>query len=479
MTDSESILKQIDRYESELQLPKMASALIGLVALACGAAIGWLLALVRVRSPLDQAARESALRAAAAAADANAVRVELEARKLEADQVRLRLRETEAALATATTREAVTHQRLEEEHRMLAEIECKFAETFKGLAADALKSSNESFLILAGERLDSARKQAAADLDARRLAIENIVAPARDSLSKLDVELRRMEENRRGTHDVLTMQLQSLTSQTNRLVDALKTPTVRGRWGEIQLKRVVEIAGMVERCDFFEQAGVTTADGRLRPDMRIQLPGAKCVVVDAKVPLRGYMEALDAANETERTARLRDHARQIRNHVEQLSSKSYWDAFDQAPEFVVLFLPGEMFFSAALQEDPSLIEDAANRKVILATPTTLIALLKAVAYGWRQEQLAENAGRISELGRQLHERLAVMTEHFGKVGRSLHNAVDDFNRAVGSFEGRVLPAARRFRELAVAGKQEITILEPIDGVPRILSAASVENGNGK
>jgi DNA recombination protein RmuC len=457
----------------------ITSALIGLIALAGGAAIGWLMALVRLRSSTDRSAREAALSAAAATADANAVRAELEARKLEADQIRLRLREAETALATAITREAVTGQRLDEEHRMLAELERKFAETFKALAADALRSSNESFLTLAGERLDSARKQAVADLDARRLAIENIIEPARDSLLKLDLELRRMEENRCGAHDVLTTQLQSLTSQTNRLVDALKTPTVRGRWGEIQLKRVVEIAGMVERCDFFEQAAVITAEGRLRPDMRIQLPGAKCVVVDAKVPLRGYMEALDAANESERNARLRDHARQIRNHVEQLSSKSYWDAFDQAPEFVVLFLPGEMFFSAALQEDPALIEDAANRKVILATPTTLIALLKAVAYGWRQEQLAENAGRISELGRQLHERLATMTDHFGKVGRSLRSAVDDFNRAVGSFEGRVLPAARRFRELAVAGKQEIAILEPIDGVPRDLSATSTENGNGK
>ena len=457
----------------------MISGLIGLVALACGGAIGWLLAVVRIRSSLDQTVREAALSAAAASADAKAVRSELEARKLEADQARLHLREAEAALAAVTSREAVTRQRLDEEHRMLAEIELKFAETFKALAADALKSSNESFLTLAGERLNSAHKQAINDLDARRIAIENIVAPARDSLVKLDVELRRMEENRRGAHDVLTTQLQSLASQTNRLVDALKTPNVRGRWGEIQLKRVVEIAGMVERCDFFEQAGVTTADGRLRPDMRIQLPGGKCVVVDAKVPLRGYMEALDAANEAERTARLRDHARQIRSHVEQLSSKSYWDAFEQAPEFVVLFLPGEMFFSAALQEDPALIEDAASRKVILATPTTLIALLKAVAYGWRQEQLAENAGRISELGRQLHERLATMTDHFGKVGRSLHNAVDDFNRAVGSFEGRVLPAARRFRELAVGGKQEIAILEPVDGVPRDLSTASTENGIGK
>ena len=457
----------------------MISGLIGLFALACGGAIGWLLAVVRIRSSLDQTVREAALSAAAASADAKAVRSELEARKLEADQARLHLREAEAALAAVTSREAVTRQRLDEEHRMLAEIELKFAETFKALAADALKSSNESFLTLASERLNSAHKQAINDLDARRIAIENIVAPARDSLVKLDVELRRMEENRRGAHDVLTTQLQSLASQTNRLVDALKTPNVRGRWGEIQLKRVVEIAGMVERCDFFEQAGVTTADGRLRPDMRIQLPGGKCVVVDAKVPLRGYMEALDAVNEAERTARLRDHARQIRSHVEQLSSKSYWDAFEQAPEFVVLFLPGEMFFSAALQEDPALIEDAASRKVILATPTTLIALLKAVAYGWRQEQLAENAGRISELGRQLHERLATMTDHFGKVGRSLHNAVDDFNRAVGSFEGRVLPAARRFRELAVGGKQEISILEPIDGVPRDLSTASTENGIGK
>jgi DNA recombination protein RmuC len=453
--------------------------LIGPVGLAIGGVIGWLLAASRLRP--EQAVHEADLRAAAASAEAGTLRLELDARKQEAEQVRTRLLEAEAVAAAAGARELEVRQRLEEQRKLLEQAELTFAQTFKSLAADALKSNNESFLTLAGERLDSVHKQAAADLDARRLAIENVVAPAKASLVKLDEELRRMEENRRGANDVLTSQLKSLTSQTNRLVDALKTPTVRGRWGEIQLKRVVEIAGMVERCDFFEQAGVTTTDGRLRPDMRIQLPGRKCVVVDAKVPLQGYMDALDADGEAARISKLRDHARQIRSHVEQLSAKAYWDALGQTPEFVVLFLPGEMFFSAALQEDPALIEDAANSKVILATPTTLIALLKAVAYGWRQEQLAENAGRISELGRQLHERLATMTEHFSKVGRSLRGAVDDFNKAVGSFERRVLPSARRFRELAVGGKQEIAVLEPIDGVPRDLSSVLITetiNGNG-
>ena len=456
--------------------------LIGIGGLAIGGAIGWLVAVIRLRP--DQAVHEAEVHAATATAEAIAIRLELDARKQEAEQARSRLREAEAAAASAGARELEVRQRLEEQCKLMEQAELKFVQTFKSLAADALKSNNESFLTLAGERFDSVHKQATAELDARRLAIENVVAPARASLVKLDEELRRMEENRRGANDVLASQLQSLTSQTNRLVDALKTPTVRGRWGEIQLKRVVEIAGMVDRCDFFEQAGVTTADGRLRPDMRIQLPGGKCVVVDAKVPLQGYMEALDADGEPARICKLRDHARQIRSHVEQLSGKAYWDALGQTPEFVVLFLPGEMFFSAALQEDPALIEDAANSKVILATPTTLIALLKAVAYGWRQEQLAENASRISDLGRQLHERLATMTEHFGKVGRSLRSAVDDFNKAVGSFEGRVLPSARRFRDLAVGGKQEIGILEPIDGVPRELSALLINetvngNGNGK
>ncbi|MGH7880221.1 MAG: DNA recombination protein RmuC, partial [Candidatus Binataceae bacterium] len=358
------------------------------------------------------------------------------------------------------------HRRFDEQRQVLGEAERKFADAFRALAADALKASSESFLTLAAERFGSIQQQSAADLDARRGAIDRIVEPVKESLASLDREIRRIENERRGATDVLTDQLRSLSSQTNRLVDALKTPTVRGRWGEIQLRRVVEIAGMVEHCDFHEQAQFATEDGRLRPDMTVRLPGGKNVVVDAKAPLQAYMEAIEADGEAERIAKLRDHARQIRNHIEQLKGKAYWDALDHAPEFVVLFLPGEMFFSAALQQDATLIEDAAEARVILATPTTLIALLKAVGYGWRQAHLAENAERISRLGQEIHDRLAIMRDHFARIGGSLGVAVRSFNEAVGSFQSRVMPTARRFRELGVSGKQELRDLETVDTIPR-------------
>ena len=448
-----------------------------LAAVVVGGVIGWLMAANRARAWYDGVVLDAETRAAGAAAELSAVRGELETRKREGEHLSVALREAQGETSAAAARAAEMQKRFEEQERILDDAQCKLSDTFKSLASDILKTSSESFLTLAGERFDSIQKQSASDLDARQKAIESVVAPARDSLARLDQELRKIETERRGANDVLTDQLRSLSSQTNRLVDALKTPTVRGRWGEIQLRRVVEIAGMVEHCDFREQAELTTEEARLRPDMTIRLPAGKSVVVDAKVPLQAYMEALDAETEAERVGKLRDHARQVRNHIDQLSSKSYWEALERAPEFVVLFLPGEMFFSAALQQDGALIEDAAIRRVILATPTTLIALLKAVAYGWRQEQLAENAERISEIGRQLHERLVTMTESLGALGRSLRTLVECFNRAVGSLESRVLPAARRFRELGVAGKQEIRELEPVDNAPRELAPPVPANGN--
>lgn len=448
-----------------------------LVGVLVGGAIGWLAAASRARAWRDAMVLGAETRAAAAVAELSAVRAELETRKREGEHLSVALREAEGERSAAAARLVEMQRRFEEQQRILDAAQQRLSDTFKSLASDILKASSESFLTLAGERFDSIQKQSASDLDARQKAIEGIVAPARDSLARLDLELRKIETERRGANEVLTDQLRSLSSQTNRLVDALKTPTVRGRWGEIQLRRVVEIAGMVEHCDFREQAEVTIEEARLRPDMTIRLPGGKSVAVDAKVPLQAYMEALDAETEAERAAKLRDHARQIRNHIDQLSSKSYWEALERTPEFVVLFLPGEMFFSAALQQDGTLIEDAAIRRVILATPTTLIALLKAVAYGWRQEQLAENAEHISEIGRQLHERLATMTESLGALGRSLRTSVECFNRAVGSLESRVLPAARRFRELGVAGKQAIRELEPVDSAPRELAPPVPANGN--
>lgn len=445
--------------------------------LILGLGLGWILGTFNERRTAQQQISEAHERAARAESTVEELRRQAAQSQSDASTLRNDLSQATSRAVAAETRVDELERNLKQQMELLADAERRLSDTFKSLAADILKSSSESFLTLATERLDSVRTQATADLEARQQAIEALVAPARESLSRLDQELQNIERNRREAQGALGEQLKSLSLQTNRLVDALKSPSVRGRWGEVQLRRVVEIAGMVEHCDFYEQTGAVTESGRLRPDMIVNLPGGKTVVVDAKVPLQAYMEALDAVSETERAAKLRDHARQIRNHIDQLSAKAYWEAFDRTPEFVVLFLPGEMFFSAALQQDPGLIEDAANRKVILATPTTLIALLKAVSYGWRQEQIAENAVKISRLAQELHDRIAVMNEHLAHLGSSLNVAVRAFNDTVGSFQSRVLPATRRFKEMGAAGKREIVEIAPIDHSPRELSQFAPDNGN--
>jgi DNA recombination protein RmuC len=386
----------------------------------------------------------------------------------ELEQLRRQLGETESQRQAHEARLAQMRSNIEEQRALLSQAQDALSAAFKSLAADALKGSNEEFLKLAGERMDTIHKQAASDLERRQRSIEEVVAPMRASLDRLDREIHRLDEDRRGAQGQLTQLLETLTSKTERLADALSRPAVRGRWGEIQLRNVVEIAGMANHCDFLEQTGVASADGRLRPDMKINLPAGRTIVVDSKVPLQAYLEALDMTDNEQRAARLSDHARQVRAHIDQLSSKAYWELFDSAPEFVVLFLPGEMLFSAALQFDPTLIEEGAKRKVILATPTTLIALLKAVAYGWRHEQIAQNARRISELGQELHERLATMAEHMASLGNTLNQSVAQYNRAVGSLEQRVMSAARRFKELGAESKKEIKQLEQVDNVARPL-----------
>ena len=361
------------------------------------------------------------------------------------------------------------------------DAETRLRDAFQALSAEALKTNNQAFLDLAETRLRDARTEATADIDARKKAIEQLLAPMTKTLEQVDREIKESERRRLESGAALMQRIasldttgQDLRSQTARLVDALKRPGVRGRWGELQLKRVVELAGMIEHCDFEEQPTITDAgdgDRRMRPDVIVRMPGGKHVVIDAKAPLDAYLRALEAPDEPSRLALLADHAKQVRTHLSQLAAKGYASHVHPSPDFVVMFLPGEMFFSAALEQDPTLIEFGVQQHVVPASPTTLIALLRAVAYGWQQQAMEENARTISELGRGLYESIRVLGGHFESLGARLKSSLDAYNQAVGSLEGNVLVKARRFKELKAAnGGEEIKALEPIDRVPRMLQA---------
>ncbi len=388
------------------------------------------------------------------------------------------LRETIAAL---DSRMAAERQAADEKLALLDQAANALREAFKALSSDALKSNNQAFLELAKATLDNYQNQAKGDLEQRQQAVANLVAPIQESLSKFDEQVRQLEQTRSQAYGSITEQVQSLIStqdklqkETGRLVTALRAPSVRGRWGEIQLRRVVEIAGMLPYCDFDEQRSVATEEGRLRPDLVVHLPGDKNVVVDAKAPLQAYLNAQEAQEEDTRRACLLDHARQTRDHMAKLGSKAYWDHLRPTPEFVIMFLPGEAFFSAALEQDPGLIEQGVNQRVIPASPTTLISLLKAIAYGWRQEKIAESAQQISDLGKQLYERLCTMSGHFEVVGSSLDRAVENYNKAVASLESRVLISARKLADTGTSVKEEIPELSPVEKTTRALQAPELK-----
>jgi len=412
----------------------------------------------------------------AGAADRARLEAELEAARRDVAQLRedasRREQDLEARrgeIAALGEQRAELRERLDQERRqaeeklkLLEQARSQLSDAFKGLSADALKSNNQQFLELARSTLEKFQQGARDDLGARQKAIEQLTRPIRERLDRFDTKLGDLEKSRVGAYRALEEQVRSLVNEhiprlhdeTAKLVKALRQPAARGRWGEVQLRRVVEMAGMTEHCDFSEQVSASGENGRLRPDLIVHLPGDRRIVVDAKAPVEAYLEAVEAGDEDARNRALVRHARQVREHIGKLGSKRYFEQFDPAPEFAVLFVPGEAFFSAALAQEPGLIEYGAEQRVIPASPTTLIALLKAVAYGWRQEALARNARDVAALGKELYDRLGTLIGHWNTVGQRLNQAVDAYDKSVGTLESRVLVSARRFQELKIGAAED-------------------------
>jgi DNA recombination protein RmuC len=411
-----------------------------LAALCVGAVLGFLVAQLRASSRIE------------------AVRIELEAARVRLESL----------------------SRLDADRiALLEQSETRLRGAFDSLAGETLRSNSEMFLKLARETLGRDQAVAHSSLKEREAAIAQLVEPIRLALQKTEAQVESLERERRDAFSTLRTQIETLANgqtqlqrETRNLVTALRRPEVRGRWGELTLRRLVELAGMAEHCDFTEQLQVASDEGSLRPDMVVHMPESRNLVVDVKAPLDAYLEALEAATEEARQIALKRHGQQVETRVRQLASKSYWTQFEHSPEFVVLFLPGDQFLSSALAEKPDLLETALKQNVILATPSTLIALLKTVAYGWRQAAVAENAAEIRELGQELYKRLGTFTAHLGRVGQRLGAAVEAYNSAVGSLERQVMPQARRFPELGVTPDAPLAQLEQIDHLARTITTPS-------
>lgn len=355
------------------------------------------------------------------------------------------------------------------------------SETFSHLSTQALKHNSEEFLKLAQENLKQFQTKAEGDLVQKEKAIENLVKPIKEALEKTEQQMQSIEKDRKESYGSVHAHLQnmakaqeSLQGETRNLVQALRRPEVRGQWGELTLKRLAELAGMVEHCDFYEQENINTDAGRMRPDMIVRMPDRREIIVDVKTPLDAYLNAIEASDETQRQLELTRHARNVRKRVDELADKSYWKQFTDAPDFVVLFIPGDQFLSTALDEDRKLLEDALRKQVILATPTSFVALLKTVAFGWRQEQLAKNAEQIKHAGEQLYDRLMTFTEHLQKLGKSLDGGIKHYNNAIGSFDSRVLPSARKFKEMGISAGKEVSRPEKIETGTRQIDALQLE-----
>jgi DNA recombination protein RmuC len=454
---------------------------IAVASMAVGAAAVWIAG--RSRAGVAAAEREQ-LRARVASSDAleTELRRQLSHQAHDMSELRATLGVEQARRAEADTRWTVAREALDEQRQAFDEARLRLTETFKVLSTEALERSGAAFLERARDTLEAQLERGRAALDLqlgrREDAVQGLVRPLQEALGRYEEAVRGMESTRQHAYGTLQEQLRGLaaghadlTRETGALVAALRTPHVRGRWGELTLRRVVELAGLARHCDFVEQVTADGPNGRIRPDMVVRLPAGREIVVDAKVSLSAYLDALRAPSEDERVAALGRHGQQIRQHMNALAGRAYWDEFAGAADLVVMFIPGEAFVAAAAEADPTLIEDGLARRVVVATPTTLVALLRAVAYGWRQEQVAENAARISELGRHLYERLRAMTGHVAEMGAALGRATASYNRAVGSLEARVLPAARRFRDLGAAAGEDLPLLESVAEHPRGLTTS--------
>ncbi len=388
-------------------------------------------------------------------------------------QASRRIEDLRAALQGAEARLLGEAERQGEQLGLLARSEQQLRASFEHLAGETLRGNSELFLTMARESLSRDQNEATNQLKERETAIATLLAPLQAALLKSEAQIAALEKERRDAYaglrtqvESLTMGQQSLSRETRNLVTALRRPEVRGRWGEMTLRRLVELAGLAEHCDFTEQAHQSNEHGTLRPDMIVHMPQSRDLVIDAKTPLDAYLDAVDAASDEQRDNALRRHSQQVGARVRELASKAYWQQFERSPDFVVLFLPGDQFLSAALTQQPDLLDEALRRNVIIATPTSLIALLKVVAHGWRQQQVAEHAAVIHSLGQELHRRLTTFTGNLGKVGRGLNAAVDAYNSAVGSLERMVLPQARKFSELGVTADTALEAPELIEKMAR-------------
>jgi len=463
------------------------TAVIGIVAGAVSAGLlVFKIAQKKVRALQARHAEESQRRIAAEERNTRIPELEAQivARQQQIAEMQQDCASRKAEISALSTKLEEQEKASKEKLALLDEARQKLSDAFKALSQEALKSNSTQFLELAKTNLDKYQEGARTELEKRQKAIDELVKPLKESLTKVDDKLGLIEKARSAGFATLTEQIKSLATseaalkkETANLTTALREPRGRGRWGEIQLKRIVEIAGMLPHCDFVEQESASGETGRTRPDMIIRLPDGRNIVVDAKVSLQAYLESLDAENDSIKNQKLKDHARQVRTHIGNLATKNYWEQFQPAPELVVLFLAGEVFFSAALKEDLGLIEYGVSKKVVLAGPTTLISILRGVSYGWQQQQIAENAQKVSDLGKELYSRINTLVGHFLKIGKSLDRATESYNEAVGSMESRVLVSARKFKELGAATGADLAEPRTIDARARTLQAPENESGD--